>query len=165
MSMLVPSLNLSTISITPEQQEQQEPPNRRLESDDVIWSYEGRAMGGGAATLPRSRSPSPARPLPRTNAHIDPGIFSMAKDGPMLKNMYDAITTLNLWDWLAAYSPLADKGFMFSASPELNAIAAATDAFGHSGASFALCMRHMECIAKGGWIEYCRTHIYPQLAK
>lgn len=83
----------------------------------------------------------------------------------MLKNMYDAISRLNLWDWLAAYSPPADKGFMFAACPELNAIAVATDAMGHSGASFALCMRHMECIAKEGWIDYCRTHIYPQFHK
>jgi hypothetical protein len=166
MSTPVPRLNLSTISVTPEQeQEQQEPPNRRMGSDDVIWSQEGRAMGGGAATPPGSHSPSPSRPLPRTNAHVDPGDFRLAQDGPMLKNMYDAITTLNLWDWLSAYEPPADKGFMFAASPELNAIATATDAFGHSGASFALCMRHMECIAKEGWIDYCRTHIYPQFAK
>ena len=52
-----------------------------------------------------------------------------------------------------------------AAGPELNAIAQATDAMGHSGASFALCMRHMECIAKEGWIDYCRTHIYPQFTK
>ncbi len=162
MSTPVPRLNLSTIPITPESEE---PPNRRLESDDTIWSQEGRAMGGSTATPPRSRSPSPARPVPRTNAHLDPGDFSLSQDASMLKNMYDAITTLNLWDWLHNYTPPAGGGFMFSTAPALNSIAQATDAFGHSGASFAFCMRHMECIAKEGWIEYCRMHIYPQLNK
>lgn len=123
----------------------------------------GPAMGGGAATPPSSRSPSPARPVPRTNAFPDPGNFSGHPDHLMLKNMYDAITRLNLWDWLQNFTPDEGKGFMFSFTPEIQSITVETDAMGHSGASFALCMRHMEKIAKSGWIDYYREIIAPIL--
>ncbi len=125
---------------------------------------EGPAMGGGQATPPHSSNAFPQQgPAPRTNAFPDPGSsFYPNPDGTLLKNMYDAISRLNLWDWLMNYTPEEGKGFMFSNSPEITAIGQATEADGHSGASFAVCMRQMEFIAKHGWIDYYRTHIYPQ---
>ena len=119
------------------------------------------AMGGGQATPPSSRPASPARPARRVNAFPDPGNFSGHPDHLMLKNMYDAVTKLELWGWLYDFTPEEGKGFMFSHSPEIHAIGVETDVMGHSGASFAVCMRHMEKIAKKGWIEYYREIIAP----
>jgi hypothetical protein len=178
MSTPIPRLNLSTIpsnlptacgaggTITPDGQGGAYPNRRLEESDDVIWSHEGRAMGGGAATPPPTgdRPPSPKGPMPRTNAFPDQGNFSGHPDHLMLKNMYDAITRLNLWGWLTNFTPEEGKGFMFSAVPEIQAIGLETDGMGHSGASFAVCMRHMEKIAKGGWIDYYREIIAPKFA-
>lgn len=125
---------------------------------------DGPAMGGGQATPPSSRPSSPAGPAPRTNAFPDQGNFSGHPDHLMLKNMYAAITRLDLWDWLTNFTPEEGKGFMFTDTPEIQAIGVETDAMGHSGASFALCMRHMEKIAKGGWIDYWREIIAPHFA-
>jgi hypothetical protein len=50
---------------------------------------------------------------------------------------------------------------MFSHSPEIHAIGVETDVMGHSGASFAVCMRHMEKIAKKGWVTYYQETITP----
>lgn len=126
-------------------------------------SSPGFAAGGGPATPPRSRSNSidDPTPAPRINAFPDPGTFAPHSDHIMLKNMYDAITKLDLWLWLEKFTPEAGKGFMFTMTPEIMAIGRETDVMGHSGASFAFCMRHMEIIAKQGWIEYYRTIIAP----
>jgi hypothetical protein len=128
-------------------------------------SSPGFAIGGGLATPPRSRSNSMDDPVnvpaPRVNAFPDPGTFAPHSDHIMLKNMYDAITKLELWSWLYSFTPEAGKGFMFTDTPEIRAIGKETDVMGHSGASFGFCMRHMEMIAKQGWIEYYRTIIAP----
>ena len=114
---------------------------------------------------PRSRSNSNEEPMnipaQRVNAFPDPGSFGPHPDHIMLKNMYDAIEKLNLWNWLYSFSPEEGKGFMFSFTPEIQLIGIETDSMGHSGASFAFCMRHMEKIAKSGWTEYYRTTISP----
>ncbi len=123
---------------------------------------EGPAMGGGQATPPSSRPSSPLGPAKRINAFPDPGSsFYPHPDHIMLKNMYDAISHLNLWDWLRDHMSDGAKDLMFSSAPEITAISQATEADGHSGASFALCMRQMEFIAKQGWIEYYRNNITP----
>jgi hypothetical protein len=84
------------------------------------------------------------------------GDFSMRKDSVILKNMYDAITELNLWDWLSTFTPEDGKGFMFTQNSEITQIMLhnKVESDMHSGASFAWCMRHMEVIAKNGWDYY-----------
>ena len=109
-------------------------------------------------TMPAAPPPSPVL---QTAASMPPeGDFRMSADSYLLKNTYDAITMLKLWEWLAKYDPPADKGFMFSHTPELKAITTATEEVGHSGASFAMTMRHMQLIAKKGWLEYCRNQMF-----
>lgn len=72
-----------------------------------------------------------------------------------LKDAYDAITRLNLWNELSEYSPEPNKGFMFSTSPLLDKINSEMKYIDdHSGASYALTMRVMEFIAKNGWKSY-----------
>jgi hypothetical protein len=130
----------------------------------------GSAIGGGKATPPSSRSSSPmmaSSPAPRVNAFPAEGNFTGHSEARMLKNMYDAITELDLWDWLRTFTPEKDKGFMWSPAPEIGRIShhPKVDSDGHSGASFAFCMRHMEMIAKEGWHTYYRTIIAPAIAK
>lgn len=86
-----------------------------------------------------------------------PGDFSWMKytsDSKMLKNMYEAISYLDLWNWLKHYEPDPNKGYMFSWCPEIHAITVQTESDEHSGSSFAYCMKHMGMIAKQGWDEY-----------
>jgi hypothetical protein len=94
--------------------------------------------------------PSPPSPLYRGN-----GTFEYVEDKwtrDMLINMFKAITITETWDFVAR-DP-GKGGFMFSTGPELKRIMAAsekcTPQIGHSGASFALTMRHMQFIANNG---------------
>ncbi len=89
------------------------------------------------------------------------GNFSGHSDEYMLKNVYDAICELNLWEWLKTYTPDEDRGFMFSYSKEVNEIIQHSKVVSdrHSGASFAWCMRNMEVIAKNGWDHYFAHYI------
>lgn len=121
-------------------------------------------MGGGQATPPGSPRMS-SGPLPRTNAFPDPGNFGPHPDREMLKNMYDAITRLDLWSWLQKFTPEKDKGFMFTMTPEIMAIGTETNEMGHSGSSFAFCMRNMEVIAKKGWVTYYQEYIAPHFMR
>ena len=84
------------------------------------------------------------------------GDFTGHPQEEILKNMYDAITTLKLWKWLETFVPEANKGLMFSDTPEIEAITHLTASMGHSGWSFAFSLNHMSKIAKLGWPEYYR---------
>lgn len=81
--------------------------------------------------------------------------------------MYDAITELNLWDWLQTFIPEKYDGFMWSPDNELRQIDKHPKVYsdGHSGASFAWCMRHMDMIAKKGWDHYYIEIIAPTIIK
>jgi hypothetical protein len=85
------------------------------------------------------------------------GDFKGHDDEQMLKNMYDAITRLDLWDWLKTYKPEEGKGFLWSTADEITQISNAVLDDGHSGPSFAFCLRHMESIAKNGWEHYYKN--------
>lgn len=78
----------------------------------------------------------------------------------MYIDAYSAITKLDLWSWLATYTPEEKKGFMFSFDPNINKIYGALKT-GHSGASFALVMQAMYYIAKNGYPafeEHCKVN-------
>ena len=127
----------------------------------------GPAIGGGRGTAPSSRSSSPARPAQRTDYLIPPsGDFTGHSDARMLKNMYDAITELDLWGWLKTFIPDANDGFMWTPSPEIGKIGRhpKVDSDGHSGASFVWCIRHMDTIAKEGWHYYYSFYVIPNIA-
>jgi hypothetical protein len=95
------------------------------------------------------------------------GDFTGHSEEKMLTNMYNAITELNLWHWLRTFTPEKKEGFMWSPAPEISQIGhhPKVDSDGHSGASFAWCMRHMEVIAKEGWHHYYSFYIVPNIAK
>jgi hypothetical protein len=126
----------------------------------------GFAVGGGPGTAPSSRSSSPAKPAQRTDYVISaPGDFTRCSESKMLTNMYDAITELNLWGWLHSFTPKKNEGFMWAHDEEVGQIGRhpKVDSDGHSGASFAWCMRHMEVIAKKGWNHYYYEFIVPKI--
>jgi hypothetical protein len=69
----------------------------------------------------------------------------------LLQDMDNAITECNLWDWLKTFEADGDKGFLFTLDPNIDKIMATVKHQGHSGFSFAWCMRHMQAVAKKGW--------------
>jgi hypothetical protein len=90
-----------------------------------------------------------------------PGCFTGHPDENILMTMYNTITELKLWNWLSEYFPEEKKGFMFSSAPEIQEIIHHDpNASIHSGASFAICLREMEYIAKNGWNNYCKNNSY-----
>jgi hypothetical protein len=76
-----------------------------------------------------------------------------SSDQALYKNMHDAISQTELWDWMSTYSP--PEGFMNSDAPEVTRINAKmfedTISQNHSGASYGCMMRAMEFIAKNGY--------------
>jgi hypothetical protein len=87
--------------------------------------------------------------------------FSFIRDPhtrALVSNGYTAVNQLELMGWLRNFNPKDTDGFMFTENPNINKIMAKMeslpDAPGHSGASFAITMRHLEFIAKHGIDEY-----------
>jgi hypothetical protein len=121
-------------------------------------------MNSPQPTPPSSRSNSPIKniPIKRVNAWPDEGTFAPHPDHIMLKNMWDAINKLNLWIWLLNTDI---ERIMFSNTEELTAIGKETDVMGHTPATFAFCISHMNIIAKHGWVEYYRNNIHPHFIK
>jgi len=78
----------------------------------------------------------------------------------MIENGYQAVNTLELWDFLSKFEPEEGKGFMFTDCHEINKIGEKMEELpnspGHSGSSFAFTMRHLQYIAKHGLDKYKR---------
>lgn len=76
----------------------------------------------------------------------------------LLQEAYKALDSHDM-DVLRRKRPNANEGFMWTRDPELMAIMDKIDAQstdGHSGASLAITMRHMQYIAMHGWNDYVR---------
>lgn len=59
------------------------------------------------------------------------------------------------WKWISDHPPSPDTGYSFSVDPTIDLIFRSLNDGGcHSGASFAMCMRTMQYIAKHGWRKY-----------
>ncbi len=86
------------------------------------------------------------------------GDFTFIKDAmskAMLEDGYKTVTDLDMWNWMATFTPEEGKGFMYSNHENINKIGKAMKT-GHSGASFGWTMRNMEAIAKDGWETYVK---------
>ena len=81
-----------------------------------------------------------------------PRLEDFEKEG--LKNMFDAVTKLNLWEWFQNFEIDPKLGFRFDDAPEITTISKETAYVGYSGASFGWCMVNMWQIAKLGWSQY-----------
>ena len=58
-----------------------------------------------------------------------------------IDNMTLVVKENDLGDWLKNFEPDKDKGFMFSCHPNIDIISCGVANDGHSGASFAICIR------------------------
>jgi hypothetical protein len=69
---------------------------------------------------------------------------------PATRDMCQAIWELGLWDFVRNYDDAS--GFMYSDDPRVNMIGQhdLVDKHGHSGASFGLCCRNAQFVAKNG---------------
>jgi hypothetical protein len=66
----------------------------------------------------------------------------------VVHNGVEAVNKLQLWNWFRTYDPPADKGFMYTNHPNIDAMSQETDSEGHSGASFGFTMRYLQRMAK-----------------
>ena len=89
------------------------------------------------------------------------GEFEFVKDNStkeFLKSAHRAISLCELWNWMRIYEPHADKGFMWSKTPELDRLNQQMfkDPINseHSGSSYGFIMRQMEDIAKNGYENF-----------
>jgi hypothetical protein len=75
-----------------------------------------------------------------------------------LKSAHRAISLCELWDWMRIYEPQADRGFMWSKTPELDRLNQQMfkDPINseHSGSSYGFIMRQMEDISKNGYENF-----------
>jgi hypothetical protein len=77
-----------------------------------------------------------------------------------LELTHHAVTNVNGWEFLAEFKPDPKRGFMFTSTSILNEIADEADRLGagHSGASFAMCMRALQYVAR--WGERAHKDMY-----
>jgi len=94
-------------------------------------------------------------------SYFGDGKFEFVRDSGnrlLYKNMHDAITNTELWEWMREYEPDESKGFMFSSTPELDRITKKMHedpiSGNHSGASYGFMMRTMQYIAKNGYDKF-----------
>ena len=79
-----------------------------------------------------------------------------------MNNMFNVIIKLKLENWLTNFNP-GDEGFCFSINDNINKISEEVNNDGHSGATFACCLRIMEDIFKNK--NYRKYLIEPELRK
>lgn len=72
-----------------------------------------------------------------------------------LEDAYQAVDKADAWEWLKKPETPGPEGFMWSSDPVLYDIRRYMTV-DHSGGSFAEALRHMECIAKNGWVGYLK---------
>jgi hypothetical protein len=78
-------------------------------------------------------------------------------EAQMLKDIYDAVTELNMWENMCNFS---EQSFMFSRSTWLSEVQDKMKLMDtHSGCSYGICMRNIESIAKDGWDAYVTSRL------
>ena len=78
-----------------------------------------------------------------------------------LELTHQAVTNVNGWEFLAEFKPDPNRGFMFTNNSTLDKIASEADRLGvgHSGASFAICMRDLQYVARWGEQAHKDMHL------
>jgi hypothetical protein len=74
-----------------------------------------------------------------------------------LKDMFDTITRLELWEWFKEDPPDED-GYMWWDHENITKILQGLTDNNHSGASMAYAMRNMQYIAKNGFEEWKKKY-------
>ena len=100
----------------------------------------------------------PATPAPSFSQNPNdwpPKITYCACDfRPAVCDMAKAVTELKLWHYYKHYDPPVNQGFVFSTT-SANRLKVnnhpLVEAHGHSGGSFAVAQRYIQCLAEKGW--------------
>ena len=73
-----------------------------------------------------------------------------------LDKTFKAVTNCHAWVYLSRFNPGPDEGFNWTDDAVINLIINECELLDakHSGASFELCIRVMQCIAQKGWEYY-----------
>lgn len=79
------------------------------------------------------------------------------RDG--LTKTFKAVTNCNAWGYLSCFNPKSNEGWTDDAVINLIINECELLGTGHSGASFAICIRVMQCIAQKGWEYYSTSTI------
>ena len=81
---------------------------------------------------------------------------------PMLIEMADTVTKLQLWDWFRNENPPGGSGYMFWGHTNVSQININLPNNEHSGATFGYAMRCMQSIAKNGFDEWKKSQQKPE---
>ena len=80
-----------------------------------------------------------------------------------LQSAHNAVTICELWEWFQTYSPDPNRCFAWSTTPELDKLCEQMrkDPYNdfHSGSSYSIIMRDMECIAKNGYDSFAQDFL------
>ena len=86
-------------------------------------------------------------------------IFSFIKDDTtkeILVDSYNAITKLNLWEWMRTEEPPAECGYMFWDHSNMQKLYSQPGVNQFSGAVMGYGMRNMQYIAQNGWSDFVK---------
>lgn len=76
-----------------------------------------------------------------------------------LQDADQAITKLNLWNWLKEYSPDIENGYLFDLHPNIEKINTEMKLYySHTSESYTWTLRQMKYIAVNGYIKYMLLH-------
>jgi hypothetical protein len=101
-----------------------------------------------AASAAAAAASAAAAPKPAPGEFQSLGYSKSMTEG--LKDFYDTITRLNMWDVMA--KEVGKGGYMFSRDPNMNTIIKSTSGLNdYSGSSIGGYMREMQYIAQHGW--------------
>jgi len=70
-------------------------------------------------------------------------------------NMKNVVKNNNLTEWLVTYVPDPNCGFIWSSHKNIDIISRAVAKDGHSGASFACCIRQVQSELKNTYPKAC----------
>ena len=91
-------------------------------------------------------------------SNINFNFISDSHTRSLVSNGYQAVSQLELWDWMKSFTPATGDGFMWTSHPNVYKIMEKMESLpnppGHSGSSFAITMRQLELIAKNGIDKY-----------
>lgn len=68
-----------------------------------------------------------------------------------IDDMIKTVNRLEVWEWFRDEEPPNNKGYMYWDHKNINAISDGLENNWHSGASFGMCMRQLQFIAKNDW--------------
>ena len=94
--------------------------------------------------------------MANNNLNINELDFNRIRKCEATRDMCIAVRQLGLWEFVSDFED-DSRGFMYSTNPDVHKIGShpLVDRHGHSGASFGICCRNVQFIAKQGLDAWC----------